>query len=159
MYDQTYNAPFYQKLELLQYNACLVITGAIKATSRDNLFEELGLASFQLGHWFRKLSCFYKLFNSEHSHYLFKLTPSKSSSYVIRNMQNIPFFKRRQSINNFFVPSTIIEWSKVNHNIRNSSNFNIFRKIILKFIRPSANSVFNCQNPKGIKFITRLQLG
>ena len=74
-------------------------------------------------------------------------------------MQNIPFFKRRQSINNFFVPSTIIEWSKVNHNIRNSSNFNIFRKIILKFIRPSANSLFNCHNPKGIKFITTLWLG
>ena len=29
----------------------------------------------------------------------------------------------------------------------------------MKFIRPSANSLFNCYNPKGIKFITRLQLG
>ena len=25
--------------------------------------------------------------------------------------------------------------------------------------RPSANSLFNCHNPKGIKFITRIQLG
>ena len=30
---------------------------------------------------------------------------------------------------------------------------------ILKFNRPSANSFFNCHNPKGIKFITRLRLG
>ena len=30
---------------------------------------------------------------------------------------------------------------------------------MLKFIRPSANSLFNCHNPKGIKFITRLRLG
>ena len=44
-------------------------------------------------------------------------------------------------------------------NIRNSSSFNIFRKSILKFIKPSANSLFNCHNPKGIKFITRLRLG
>ena len=43
--------------------------------------------------------------------------------------------------------------------LRNSSSFNIFRKSILKFIRPSANSFFNRHNPKGIKFITRLQLG
>ena len=57
------------------------------------------------------------------------------------------------------MPSHIIEWNKLDHNIRNSSSSNIFRKSILKFIRPSANSLFNCHNPKGIKFITRLRLG
>ena len=55
--------------------------------------------------------------------------------------------------------STIIEWNKLDYNIRNSSSFNIFRKSILKFIRPSGNSFFNCHNPKEIKFITRLRLG
>ena len=80
MYDQAYNASFHQKLELLQYNASLAITGAIRATSREKLYEELGLKSPQLRRWFRKLSCFYKLFNSEHPHDLFKLIPSKSSS-------------------------------------------------------------------------------
>ena len=89
IYDQAYNASFHQKLELLQYNACLAITGAIRATSREKLYEELGLKSPQLRRWFRKLSCFYKLFNSEHSHYLFKLIPSKSSSYVTKNIHNI----------------------------------------------------------------------
>ena len=54
---------------------------------------------------------------------------------------------------------TIIEWNKLDHNIRNPTSFNIFKKSILKFIRPSANSLFNCHNPKGIKFITRLWLG
>ena len=73
IYDQAYNAPFHQKLELLQYNACLAITGAIRGTSREKLYEELGLESLQLRRWFRKLSCFYKLFKSEHPHYLFKL--------------------------------------------------------------------------------------
>ena len=32
IYDQAYNASFHQKLELLQYNACLAITGAIRGT-------------------------------------------------------------------------------------------------------------------------------
>ena len=108
----------------------------------------------------QKLSCFYKLFNSEYPHYLFKLIPSRSSSYVTRNIHNIPFFKTRHTfLKNSFFPSTIIEWNKLDHNIRNSSSFNIFRKSILKFIRPSANSLFNCHNPKEIKFITRLRLG
>ena len=114
----------------------------------------------QLRRCFRKLFCFYKLFNSEHPHYLFKLIPSRSSSYVTKNIRNIPFLKTRHTfLKNSFFPSTIIEWNKLDHNIRNSSSFNIFRKSILKFIRPSANSLFNCHNPKGIKFITRLRLG
>ena len=159
IYDQAYDALFHQKLELLQHNACLAITGAIRETSKGKVYEELGLESLQLRRWFRKLSCFYKLFNNEHPHYLFKLIPSRSSSYVTRNIHNIPFFKTRHTfLKNSFFPSTIIEWNKLDHNIRNSSSFNIFRKSILKFISPSANSLFNCHNPKAIKFITRLWL-
>ena len=86
IYDQAYNASFHQKLELLQYNACLAITGAIRGTSREKLYEELGLESLQLHRWFKKLSCFNKLINNEHPHYVFKLIPSRVSSYVTRNI-------------------------------------------------------------------------
>ena len=118
------------------------------------------MQSHQLRRRLRKLCCFYKLFKSEHPHYLFKLISSRSSSYVTRNIHNMPFFKARQKFfKNSFLPSPIIEWNKLDHNIRNCSSCNIFRKSILKFIRPSANSLFSCHNPKGIKFITRLRLG
>ena len=36
IYDQAYNASFHQKLELLQYNASLAITRAIRDTSKEN---------------------------------------------------------------------------------------------------------------------------
>ena len=74
IYDQVYNTSFHQKLVRLQYNACLAITGAIRGTSREKLYEKLGLAFLQLRRWFRKLSCFYKRFNSKNPCYLFKLT-------------------------------------------------------------------------------------
>ena len=48
IYDQAYNASFNQKLELLQYNACLAITEAIRGISRGKLYEELSLESIQL---------------------------------------------------------------------------------------------------------------
>ena len=159
IYNQAYKT-FHIKLERLQYNACLAITGAIRGTSREELYEELSLEPLQLRRWFRKLSCFYKLFNSKKPCYLFKLIPSKIASYATRNMDNISFFKTRHSFfKNSFFPSTIIEWNNLDHNIRNSSSFNIFRRSILKFFRPSANSFFNCHNLKGIKFITRMRLG
>ena len=43
IYDQTYNDSFHQKMESVQYNAALAITGAIRGTSRENLYQELGL--------------------------------------------------------------------------------------------------------------------
>ena len=65
IYDQAYNAPFQQKVECIQYNAVLSITGAIRGTSREKLFEELGLKSLQHRWWYRKLCCSYKILKNQ----------------------------------------------------------------------------------------------
>ena len=36
IYDQSYNNTFHQKMESIQYNAALAITGAIRGSSREN---------------------------------------------------------------------------------------------------------------------------
>ena len=46
-FDQGYNNTFHQKMESIQYNAALAITGAIKGSSRENLYQELDLKSLQ----------------------------------------------------------------------------------------------------------------
>ena len=43
IYDQAYNASFPQKLDSIQYNAALAITGAIRGTSK----EKLGLETLE----------------------------------------------------------------------------------------------------------------
>ena len=43
IYDQAYNVSFHQKLESIQYNSALAITGAIRGTSAEKLYNELGL--------------------------------------------------------------------------------------------------------------------
>ena len=40
IYDQTNNTSFRQRLESLQYNAALAITGAIRGTSKEKLYNE-----------------------------------------------------------------------------------------------------------------------
>ena len=42
--------------------------------------------------------------------------------------------------------------------IRNSETLKIFKLKILKFIRPTANSIFSCRNPIGVKLLARLRL-
>ena len=43
IYNQGYNTTFHQKMEAVQYNAGLAITGAIKASSKEKLYLELSL--------------------------------------------------------------------------------------------------------------------
>ena len=45
IYDQAYKASFHSKLESIQYNATLAITGAIRETSKEKLYQELGFES------------------------------------------------------------------------------------------------------------------
>ena len=59
IYDQAYNSAFHDKLESIQYNACLAITGAIRGTSTEKIYQELGLESLKSRRWFRKLCHFY----------------------------------------------------------------------------------------------------
>ena len=43
LYDKPNNENFQQKLEKVQYSACLAITNAIQGTSKERLYDELGL--------------------------------------------------------------------------------------------------------------------
>ena len=73
---------------------------------------------------------------------------------------SVPFYNvRHDYFKNYFFPSTVIEWSKLNFRIRNSESLALFKKRILAFIGPSANSTFQYHNPKALKVITRLRLG
>ena len=47
IYDEAYNETFHQKLESIQYYACLALSGAIRGSSKEKLYHELGLESLQ----------------------------------------------------------------------------------------------------------------
>ena len=160
LFDQAFNASFHEKLESIQYNACRALTGTIRGTSKEKLYQEVGLESLQLRRWYRKLCLFYKIFKNKSPAYLFNLIPARNTHYSLRTSDNIPCFNTKHSFfKNSFFPSTIIEWNKLDLTLRKCDSFNVFKKEILKFIRPSSNSFYNCHNPIGIKYITRIRLG
>ena len=47
IYDQTFNMLFQQIIETIQYNASLAITGAIRGSSREKLYQKLDLETRQ----------------------------------------------------------------------------------------------------------------
>ena len=160
IYDQAYNVSFHQKIESIQYNAALAITGAIRGTSREKLYHELGFESLVSRRWYRKLCCFYKVFKTQSPRYLFEVIPTTKRAYITRNNDQLPHFNVKHNyFKNSFFPSTVIEWNKLDLDIRNSVNLISFKSKVLKFIRPSENSIFLCNNPKGIQLLIRLRLG
>ena len=73
LYDRAYNASFHQKLEKIQCNACVAITGVIRGTSKEQIYQELGLESLETRRWIRKLCFFLKILKNKSPDYLFKL--------------------------------------------------------------------------------------
>ena len=135
LYDQTFNNSFHAKMESIQYNAWLAITGAIRGTSREKIYQELGLESLQLRRWYRKLCLFYKVFKNEHAKYLFHLIPVRCTSYATRTESNIPLIKTKHNFfKNYFFPSAITEWNNLDPNLRNSNSISMFKEKILNFI-------------------------
>ena len=54
LYDQAFNSDFHGKLEAIQYNTCLAITGTIRGTSREKLHIKESTPSIPLQFDFRK---------------------------------------------------------------------------------------------------------
>ena len=61
LYDQELNESFHKNLESIQYNADMAITGAIRGTPCENLFDKLGFESLKLRRWLRKLCLINKI--------------------------------------------------------------------------------------------------
>ena len=80
--------------------------------------------------------------------------------YTFRSSDKIPYFKTKHDFfKNPRFPSVVIEWNTLDPSLRRCDSYNVFKSSILKFIRPSSNSSFDCHNPIGIKYITQIRLG
>ena len=121
-------------MEKVQYRACLSTTGVIQRTSRERLYNELGLHALVKRRWRSKL-VFYKTANRllpdvfdsyldfpSQENYLLRL----SSASIIR-----PLPTRTESFKGTFFPYCINEWNKLKVGIRNAKSINIFKKSIV----------------------------
>ena len=146
----------------MQYNACLVIAGAFKGTSRERLYQELGLESLKDRRWHRKMCFFYKIVKG--------LLPKYLTSYL--QLHNNPIYQTRSTaknivkltasrtvnFNNSFFPLCSQEWNNLSDDIKSLPLPISFKKAVLSFVKTSENSVFAIHGNNGIKLLTCLRL-
>ena len=101
IYEQPHNVSFCEKLESVQYKAALAITGAIQGTSRNKIYEELGIESLTAREWYRRLSCMLKIMKEEAPNCLINLIPRCNQTTRTRK-SHIPIFHCRTDC--FFFP-------------------------------------------------------
>ena len=137
----------------------MTITGFIKGTSRDRLYQEVGLESLKQRRWYRRLTTFYQILKTKSPLYLFSLIPAPIVNNRTRSFVNIPLFKTRTAFfQNSFFPNALRELNALNANTREITSVSVFKKTIIKSIRPLPNPIFDIHFPLGLKFLTRLRL-
>ena len=147
IFDKPSNATFSNRIESAQYNAALAITGTIRGTFKENLYQELGFETLKK-RWFQRPGYIYSLLSPPNRHY----NTRKYSK--IRQI-----FCRTETFSNSFLPQTIKEWNKLDTSICQAPSYSAFRKALLDFIRPTANSTFGTNDVSGLKLLTRLRVG
>ena len=161
VYDNPGNFSFIDRLERVQYNAALAITGCIRGTSRDKIYAELGLESLFDRRYCRKMCFFYKIVNGYSPQYLLSNLPeSYSKSYATRTSHVFRSVKSRTDrFQNSFFPFCVSQWNTLDTEIRNLTSISSFKSALSRFYRPTSSSVYNVHNPKGIVYLNRLRVG
>ena len=130
-----------QKIESVQHNTALAFTGANRGSSREKLYHELGLKSLHDRRWYRKLCFYYKITHNDCPLYLTELLPIvKSSDYSLRSNQFLCYSRTERFKASFFLSSTY-NWNKLDTDIQKSSSLEIYKRAVLKFIRPTSANV------------------
>ena len=122
VYDQPNNSSLCEKIESLQYNAALAITGTIKDSSKEKLYQELGFESLKDRRWMRKCCYLYRVISSKRPSYLYEMLPP-----LQRSQRNQGFFQpllcRTEIFKNSLSPYTINEWNKLDPGIRRIDSY------------------------------------
>ena len=150
-----------EKIEKVQYNAALAITGTWRGSNRSKLYEELGWESLNDRRWARRLTQFFKIYKNLSPAYLRNHLPLfRASLYGVRHpniFRNIYCYTSRYQ--NSFYPNTIKLWNVLGNEFQDCKSLLTFKKYVTSLIKPEKKSIFNTHNPYGISYIFQLRVG
>ena len=68
-------------------------------------------------------------------------------------------FAKMKGFKSSLYPNCLLEWDRLDQDIRQSNSIAIFKRRLFSLIRPSAKSAFGIQNPRGLSILTQLRVG
>ena len=116
-YDQPNYTELSEKNESVQYNAPLTVTDATRETSKEKLYQDLGLESLKNRRLLTRLCYLHKVLSTKLTTYLYELI------LPILNFRRNPgcyraLYCRTDLFQNSFLPFSINEWNKLDPDIK-----------------------------------------
>ena len=121
-----------EKVERIQYQSALAISGAWRGSSRSKLYEELGWESLSDRRMVRRILQIHKIFKNNTPSYLSdKLPPNCRALFSgnIRNTFREIICKSNRYTNSFF-PDAIASWNILINHFDDVPSFDILKKHI-----------------------------
>ena len=106
------------KIKSLQHNAALVITGAIRGSSKEKLCQGTGFQYLKFKKMVKETLSFYKINVNKPPNYLYNFVSTINQSYQTRSGDKFLHMQcRAEYFANSFFPYTIKEWNNLSPEI------------------------------------------
>ena len=104
---------------------------------------------------------FYRIMNGLTPQYLVDPIPMPRRHLFGRRITNdlYQFHWRNNRFLHSFYPDSVKNWNNLGPEIRNIESISLFKKTILKTIKPQKRSIFKLHDTNGVKFIYQLRVG
>ena len=152
-----------EKIEKIQYQAALAITGAWQGSSRSKMYDELGWETLSDRRKCRRVLQIHKIINNNTISYLKDKLPANCKemfSGIIRTTFHAIMCKSNGYKNGFF-PNAVPPWNLFMEifNYKVVPSIGVLKNDIIALIRPVAKSVFKIHDPAGLRYIFQLRVG
>ena len=133
-----------EKIEMIQYRAARIITGAWQGTSREKLYDDLGWESLQNRRSVRKLCIVYETLKNSYPRYLSDILneckySQNSRLFYLQMLKTIPC--RTNKFKASCLPSAIRDWNLLSFETKTAVSKQAFKNRILKLTRPKKNLI------------------
>ena len=149
-----------EKIERIQYQSALAISGAWHGSNRAKLYEELGWESLSDRRMGRRILQIHKIFNNKTPSYLKDKLPTNCRALFSGNTRNTfrqIMCKSNRYMNSFF-PDAVASWNIFIKHFDDVPSFDILKKHINTFFRPKTKTIFGIHDPSGLRYLFQLRV-
>ena len=148
-----------EKVEKIQYQAALAVTGAWQGSNRVKLYEELGWETLSDRRMCKRVLQIHKIVDNKTPSYLHdKLPPNRNKLINLPNIFQAIKCRTGRYENSFF-PNAISTWNNIVSNFQHLPTFERLKSHIISLIRPEKRSTYNVLNLLHLRHLFQLRVG
>ena len=148
-----------EKVEKIQYQAALAVSGSWQGSSRAKLYDELGWESLSDRRTYRRLLQFHKIIDEKTPSYLREKLPPRRRNLINLQyvFQDISCRTNRYSYS--FFPDAVYRWNRIISDFEHFPTFSELKKHLFSLYRPNSRFTFGIHDPLNLRHLFQLRVG